>query len=65
MTTPSAPPPGRRIVVVSPCRDEARYMQDVARQATRLQSGYVYHYAFAMLIGVVLLVTWYLFGSGW
>ena len=25
----------------------------------RLQTGYVYHYAFAMLIGVVALVTWY------
>ena len=29
-------------------------------QASRLQTGYVYHYAFAMLIGVVALVTWYL-----
>jgi NADH-quinone oxidoreductase subunit L len=27
---------------------------------SRLQTGYVYHYAFAMMIGVVLLVTWYL-----
>ena len=26
----------------------------------KLQSGYVYHYAFAMLIGVALLITWYL-----
>jgi NADH-quinone oxidoreductase subunit L len=34
---------------------------DLARRASRLQSGYVYHYAFAMLIGVVLLVSWYLF----
>jgi NADH-quinone oxidoreductase subunit L len=33
----------------------------VARRAVRLQSGYVYHYAFAMLIGVAALVTWYLF----
>jgi NADH-quinone oxidoreductase subunit L len=30
-----------------------------ARRASALQSGYVYHYAFAMLIGVVLLVTFY------
>ncbi|BBK37364.1 NADH:ubiquinone oxidoreductase subunit L [Allostella sp. ATCC 35155] len=30
-------------------------------QASRLQSGYVYHYAFAMLIGVVVLVSWYLY----
>jgi NADH-quinone oxidoreductase subunit L len=43
----------------------ASVSQDVARQATKLQSGYVYHYAFAMLIGVVILITWYMFGSGW
>jgi NADH-quinone oxidoreductase subunit L len=33
----------------------------MARRAVRLQSGYLYHYAFAMLIGVAALVTWYLF----
>ena len=33
----------------------------VARRATMLQTGYVYHYAFAMLIGVAALITWYLF----
>jgi NADH-quinone oxidoreductase subunit L len=33
----------------------------VARRAVRLQSGYLYHYAFAMLIGVAALVSWYLF----
>jgi len=26
----------------------------------RLQTGYLYHYAFAMLIGLVVLVSWYL-----
>jgi NADH-quinone oxidoreductase subunit L len=34
--------------------------RDLARQASRLQTGYVYHYAFAMLIGVVALITWYM-----
>ncbi len=34
---------------------------ELAREASRAQTGYVYHYAFAMLIGVVALVTWYLF----
>ncbi len=29
-------------------------------RASRLQTGYLYHYAFVMLIGVVLLVSWYL-----
>ena len=33
----------------------------IARGAARLQSGYIFHYAFAMLIGVLILVTWYLF----
>ncbi len=37
---------------------------DVARNASRLQSGYVYHYAFAMLIGVVLFLTWYFSRAG-
>jgi len=30
-------------------------------RASALQSGYLYHYAFAMLIGVVLLITWYFY----
>ena len=34
--------------------------RNLARRAGRLQSGYLYHYAFAMLIGVVALITWYL-----
>jgi NADH-quinone oxidoreductase subunit L len=32
-----------------------------SRRATRLQTGYVYHYAFVMLIGVAALVSWYLY----
>ncbi len=31
-----------------------------ARRMSAVQTGYVYHYAFAMLIGVVALATWYL-----
>ena len=34
--------------------------RDLARQASRLQTGYLYHYAFAMMIGLALFVTWYL-----
>ena len=30
----------------------------------QLQTGYVYHYAFAMMIGVVVLLTWYFSGFG-
>lgn len=36
-----------------------------ARLVSRLQTGYVYHYAFAMLIGVVLIATWYLLPKEW
>ncbi len=36
---------------------------DVTRNVVRLQSGYLYHYAFAMLIGVAALVTWMMLGS--
>ncbi|MFC4173345.1 NADH-quinone oxidoreductase subunit L [Microvirga sp. GCM10011540] len=34
---------------------------DVTRGVVRIQTGYLYHYAFAMLIGVAALVTFYLF----
>ena len=37
---------------------------DATREAVRLQSGYVYHYAFAMLVGVVVLATWFMFTVG-
>ena len=30
----------------------------------RLQTGYLYHYAFAMLIGVALILTWFMFMGG-
>jgi len=29
----------------------------------RLQTGYLYHYAFTMLIGVAAAVTWFMFRS--
>src|SRR5262249_35334222 len=33
---------------------------DVTRNVVRLQTGYLYHYAFAMLIGVAALITWFI-----
>ena len=36
----------------------------VTQRAVRLQTGYIYHYAFAMLIGVALLVSYFMFLSG-
>jgi NADH-quinone oxidoreductase subunit L len=38
----------------------AALTRDLARQASRLQTGYLYHYAFVMMIGLVGFVTWYL-----
>ncbi len=32
---------------------------DVTKRAVRLQTGYVYHYAFVMLIGVAILVSYF------
>ena len=51
--TMSAPDASRPILRVSTT-------QRASAGTSRLQTGYVYHYAFAMLIGVVLLVSWYL-----
>jgi NADH-quinone oxidoreductase subunit L len=35
----------------------------MAVRAGRLQTGYLYHYAFAILIGVVIMVSWFLMGA--
>ncbi len=37
---------------------------DVTRNVVRLQTGYLYHYAFAMLIGVAAFITWFMFAAG-
>jgi NADH-quinone oxidoreductase subunit L len=36
---------------------------DVTNRVVRIQTGYLYHYAFVMLIGVAALVTWMMLGS--
>jgi NADH-quinone oxidoreductase subunit L len=50
---------GKIIDGLGPDGIAARVM-DATRGAVRLQSGYVFHYAFAMLIGVVALATWFM-----
>jgi NADH-quinone oxidoreductase subunit L len=42
----------------------SRWVLDVTRNVVRLQTGYMYHYAFAMLIGVAGFVTWFMFAGG-
>ncbi len=53
---------GRIIDGLGPDGVAAR-VADGARIAVRLQTGYVYHYAFAMLIGVAAVVTWFVAGG--
>jgi NADH-quinone oxidoreductase subunit L len=37
---------------------------DITRGVVRIQTGYLYHYAFVMLIGVAGLITWFMFMGG-
>jgi NADH-quinone oxidoreductase subunit L len=36
----------------------------ITSRVVRLQTGYIYHYAFAMLIGLAILITYFTFMSG-
>jgi len=36
----------------------------ITRNVVKIQTGYLYHYAFAMLMGVAGLITWFMFGMG-
>ncbi len=36
---------------------------DITGRVVKLQSGYLYHYAFAMMIGVAAIITWSMFGG--
>ena len=51
---------GRIIDGLGPDGISARVL-DVTRGVVRVQTGYLYHYAFAMLIGVAAFITFYLF----
>jgi len=39
-------------------------VKDVTNRVVKLQSGYLYHYAFAMLIGLAALLTWAIAAGG-
>ncbi len=36
----------------------------LTRLAGRAQSGYMFHYAFAMVLGITVLITWMMIGAG-
>jgi NADH-quinone oxidoreductase subunit L len=37
---------------------------DITRNVVKIQTGYLYHYASAMLVGVAVLITWFMFTLG-
>jgi NADH-quinone oxidoreductase subunit L len=41
----------------------AAMVMATTRRVVRLQSGYLYHYAFVMLLGVAALITFYMFAG--
>jgi len=42
----------------------SRRVKGVTEQVVKLQSGYLYHYALAMLVGVAALITWAIAAGG-
>jgi NADH-quinone oxidoreductase subunit L len=54
---------GRIIDGLGPDGISARVM-DVTGRVVKLQTGYVYHYAFAMLIGVAAMTVYFMFAGG-
>jgi len=42
----------------------AARVQDITRGVVKFQTGYIFHYAFVMLIGVALLITYFIVAGG-
>ena len=42
----------------------SKLVKNISSKSIIIQSGYIYHYAFAMLIGLVILITWLLMDYG-
>ena len=42
----------------------SKLVRNISSKSIIIQSGYIYHYAFAMLIGLVALITWLLLDYG-
>lgn len=39
-----------------------RFIQWIAKMTRKLQTGYIYHYALAMVLGLVVMLAWYMGG---
>ncbi len=53
---------GRIIDGLGPNGISAR-IDDLAGRVVKLQTGYIYHYAFAMMIGLAAIITWFMLGG--
>ena len=42
----------------------SKLVKNISSKSIIIQSGFIYHYAFAMLIGLVVLLTWLLMDYG-
>ena len=49
---------------ISTVLGKAARVIDITNRVVKLQSGYIYHYAFVMLIGVALIITYFIFAGG-
>jgi NADH-quinone oxidoreductase subunit L len=36
---------------------------DISKRFSRMQNGYIYHYAFVMIVGMICIVSWFIFKS--
>jgi NADH-quinone oxidoreductase subunit L len=54
---------GKIIDGIGPDGVSARVI-DITNRVVKLQTGYIYHYAFVMLVGVALLITYFIFAGG-
>ncbi|MEG6509621.1 NADH-quinone oxidoreductase subunit L [Methyloligella sp. 2.7D] len=54
---------GKIIDGIGPDGVSARVI-DITNRVVKIQTGYIYHYAFVMLIGVAILITYFMFTGG-
>jgi NADH-quinone oxidoreductase subunit L len=41
-----------------------RRINQITKRIVKIQTGFIYHYAFSMIIGVSIMITFYMFLSG-
>ena len=51
-------------IAIGVCLGLSALVGRLSARLVHIQTGYVYHYAFAMMIGVVVLLSWYFSGFG-